>query len=334
MLNLKYIEHKIKSNLRLLLSIFLISYAVTTSFSHASLDCKLKFISEQEIADIFIINKNDPIGQEYDVSNITSKISCDNVTSADIGKEFIFKYEFKKGNLIPQSALSGIGYKQADIVAGRCLFEASSLEIKCSIPKPDNSGKTEELVVHRLKIVKLDLNYDTGPLYGEHIEIKYRYEASNNMWISGLGFILGLPIYIRINSCVLDTPDINFNLGKQQQKDFTRVGPIGSGQTQKIALTCDPNTKYFLQVDGNAEPGHSGVMKLTPGAGVATGVGVQLLANSQPVEFSKAKEMGNTATSGTNIKETIDITARYYQTENRVTPGTANASATFTMTYQ
>ncbi|MDN0109233.1 fimbrial protein [Yersinia mollaretii] len=136
--------------------------------------------------------------------------------------------------------------------------------------------------------------------------------------------------------CTLDTPNLNFNLGKQQQKDFTGIGPIGSGPTQQIALTCDPNTKYSLKVDGDAEPNHPGVLKLTPESGAATGVGVQLLTgvNKDPVEFGKAKEMGHTAASGTDIKENIDITARYYQTAPTITPGSANASATYTMTYQ
>ncbi|HDL6960992.1 TPA: spore coat protein U domain-containing protein [Yersinia enterocolitica] len=134
--------------------------------------------------------------------------------------------------------------------------------------------------------------------------------------------------------CTLNTSSINFNLGEQQQKDFTRIGFTGREGKQKITLTCDPNTKYSLQVDGTAESGHQGVIKLTSGSGAATGLGVQLLANNNVIEINQAKEMGTTAASGTNLREEIDITARYYQTGNTVTPGTANATATFTMTYQ
>ncbi|HDL7824299.1 TPA: fimbrial protein [Yersinia enterocolitica] len=135
--------------------------------------------------------------------------------------------------------------------------------------------------------------------------------------------------------CDLNINNINFDLGEQQLRNSTNTGPIGNGRTQKIALTCDPNTKYSLQVDGIAESGHQGVLKLSPGSN-ATGVGVQLLVgkNQDPVEFGQPKQMGTTASSGADLQETIDITARYYQTENTVTPGTANASATFTMTYQ
>ncbi|ATX62946.1 hypothetical protein LC20_08465 [Yersinia hibernica] len=55
--------------------------------------------------------------------------------------------------------------------------------------------------------------------------------------------------------------------------------------------------------------------------------------NKDPVVFGQPKQMGVVAYN-INTLETIDITARYYQTENSITPGKANASATFTMTYQ
>ncbi|CRY01373.1 fimbrial protein [Yersinia enterocolitica] len=137
-------------------------------------------------------------------------------------------------------------------------------------------------------------------------------------------------------SCSLNTSNINFDLGEQKLTDFTHIGAIGSENKKRIGLSCSPDTKYSLQVDGITEPNHPGVVKLTPEPGAASGVGVQLLANNKEIEIGKTKEMGTSASasSGTNLQEKIDITARYYQTENKVTPGSANASATFTMTYQ
>ncbi|HDL8491760.1 TPA: type 1 fimbrial protein [Yersinia enterocolitica] len=136
-------------------------------------------------------------------------------------------------------------------------------------------------------------------------------------------------------SCSLNTSNINFDLGKQKITDFTRVGSTnGWSDTKRIELNCPPDTKYFLQVDGIAEPNQPGVLKLTPEPGAASGVGVQLLANNKEIKIGKTKEMGISASSGTNLPEKIDITARYYQIADKVTPGSANASATFTMTYQ
>ncbi|CNH67655.1 fimbrial protein [Yersinia mollaretii] len=190
-----------------------------------------------------------------------------------------------------------------------------------------------------ISIVKLTENYEAG-LITDYPKFNIMYNNQR------YGFASAKPIndiFAPLNSipveqhgCTIYTPNLNFNLGRQQQKDFTGIGPIGSEQTKQIALKCHPNTKYSLQVNGDAEPGHPGVIKLTPGAGAATGVGVQLLTglNKEPVVLGVAKEMGTTAASGTDIKENIDITARYYQTSPTITPGSANASATYTMTYQ
>ncbi|WP_261371915.1 fimbrial protein [Yersinia mollaretii] len=340
MLSLKYIRQKIKANLRLLLSIFLIGYTFTTSLSHASLACVVSPESNRVHTFNLIINRSDPIGHEYDFVMLTTKVSCKNVTSADIGKVFIFRYNFQNAKVIQnstyESEFRGIGLKQAGMLGGRCSFESSSSEIRCPIPKPNNSGEIEYLVDSKINLVKLDSSHDTGVIYDLLLELSYRFESSTN-WVDLPKFgLIDLVIGIKTNSCTLVTTNINFNLGKQQQKDFMRIGPIGREQTQQIAVTCDPNTKYSLKVDGDAEPGHPGVIKLTPESGAATGVGVQLLtgANKDPVEFGKAKEMGHTAASGTDIKENIEITARYYQTAPTITPGSANASATYTMTYQ
>ncbi|CNK09961.1 fimbrial protein [Yersinia enterocolitica] len=138
-------------------------------------------------------------------------------------------------------------------------------------------------------------------------------------------------------SCSLNTSNINFDLGKQKITDFTRIGSTnGWSDTKRIELSCPPDTKYFLQIDGIAEPNHRGVLKLSPEPGAASGVGVQLLTgkNNDPVVFGQPKQMGISASSGTNLPEKIDITARYYQIADKVTPGSANASATFTLTYQ
>ncbi|HDL8433567.1 hypothetical protein A6J63_000170 [Yersinia enterocolitica] len=138
-------------------------------------------------------------------------------------------------------------------------------------------------------------------------------------------------------SCSLNTSNINFYLGEHELTHFTHIGSRNGGSNKKrIELSCSPDTKYFLQIDGIAEPNHPGVLKLTQEPGAASGVGVQLRTgkNNEPVVFGQAKEMGTSASSGTNLQQSIDIEAYHYQTEEKVTPGSTNASATFTLTYQ
>ncbi|HEK6320219.1 TPA: type 1 fimbrial protein [Yersinia enterocolitica] len=144
-----------------------------------------------------------------------------------------------------------------------------------------------------------------------------------------------IKVTFTLASCSVNTSNINFDLGKQKLTDFTHIGSTnGWSDTKRIELSCPPDIKYFLQIDGIAEPNQPGVIKLSPEPGAASGVGVQLLANNKEIEIGKTKEMGISASSGTNLQEEIDITARYYQTADKVTPGSANASATFTLTYQ
>ncbi|CNI08506.1 putative fimbrial subunit [Yersinia massiliensis] len=194
--------------------------------------------------------------------------------------------------------------------------------------------------IHRndsIHLVKLNDNYDVGTIdIPTILKVRYRGESSYSAQYKTLDNVFQATGSVTIvrNSCTLDSNRLDFNLGKNQQNDFKGIGSIGNSITKKISLTCDPDTHYSLKVNGVQEGNHPGVIKLTSEAGVATGVGVQLLADGQPVEFGKAKQMGTSAPSGNDIKATIDITAQYYQTAPSVTAGPANASATFTMTYQ
>lgn len=65
-------------------------------------------------------------------------------------------------------------------------------------------------------------------------------------------------------------------------------------------------------------------------AGVAQGVGVQLVYNNTPLILGN-----NLVLKRTNGgQEMFPLTARYYQTNTTVTTGIANASATLSLTYQ
>ncbi|HDL7733767.1 TPA: type 1 fimbrial protein [Yersinia enterocolitica] len=249
---------------------------------------------------------------------------------------------------IYQTNIKGIGIK-VDINYSQSAFchkvekkiVNNGIDVDCTLSivgVPSSSFNPSFLKFH-VSLVKLDNNFDTG-LVNDFPKFNFTYYLQNQgektaKTLPYIGFLQN-GVTLTKAGCELTRPDINFNLGAQQQEKFTGIGPIGSGETKPIALTCDPDTKYSLQVDGIAESNQPGVLKLSPEPGAASGVGVQLLTgkNNDPVVFGQPKQMGISASSGTNLQEEIDITARYYQTENKVTPGSANASATFTLTYQ
>ncbi|MGE4753333.1 fimbrial protein [Yersinia enterocolitica] len=224
--------------------------------------------------------------------------------------------------------LAGVGLKFAITDNPACAIEDIT-KIACNI-------KLKEQVVHFVILrlfFKTDLQQEFGTINIPQGNIKYYLEEDGPATAKDLPSVLGAATgVINKNGCMLKTLNLDFDLGKHQQNTFKGIGSTGQEITQQIMLSCHPNTQYSLTVNGDAA-GAPGVIKLTQKSGMARGIGVQLLAgkNKNPVVLARA--MGTSVSAGTNLQETIDITARYYQTENKVTPGSADASATFTMTY-
>ncbi|HED1254856.1 TPA: fimbrial protein, partial [Citrobacter amalonaticus] len=74
-----------------------------------------------------------------------------------------------------------------------------------------------------------------------------------------------------------------------------------------------------------------GVINTTSGSNAATGVGIQLLYNNQPMRLGSDVAVGTSSTGG---GFTVPLKARYYQTGDHITTGAANGVLSFTMTYQ
>lgn len=138
-------------------------------------------------------------------------------------------------------------------------------------------------------------------------------------------------------SCDISTPNMTFPLGTIQAAAFgSSVGtiPEGAQNTQNLGLNCDAGANINVTLNGTQNPDVSttSVLALTGQgkAGVASGVGVQLLYNGAPLELNKIITLKKSAGG----QETLPLTARYYQTKTTVFPGEANTSATLGITYQ
>ncbi|WP_259275234.1 fimbrial protein [Yersinia canariae] len=320
-------------------------YIFIPNISTAAIKCN-GYIQYAPKAVNFKFQNTSMIGQEISFSSAHNGIECTGLAPNNVGETIIFKLIPNKGQLVTgtsifESGLSGVGLKFDVYKAANSYLDCSTdpirLEHKCLIKTVSTDNKLKiDLSIH-IYLVKLDMNHDIGTFRSQTYDwVSYMESDGPSTAQSTATIPHSWDFYVSSNTCTLNTQNLNFDLGTQQQNDFTGIGSTGHEQIKQIDFTCDPNTRYFLQVDGDADNNHPGVIKLTPAPGVATGVGVQLLAGQtkDPVVFSQPKQMGTTAASGGNLSETIDITARYYQTENKVTGGPANASATFTMTYQ
>lgn len=139
------------------------------------------------------------------------------------------------------------------------------------------------------------------------------------------------------HSCSVTTSGLNFILPDVNANEFgSTVGYSPSAtDTQNLELECDANANISATLSGviNPDLNDPSVLALTGqgGANVAEGVGIQLIYNGKPLKIDEVMEL-KTSPGGV---ESLPITARYYQTLNEVKRvGTANTSATLTLTYQ
>lgn len=142
--------------------------------------------------------------------------------------------------------------------------------------------------------------------------------------------------YVAQVACSVTTPQLTFPVGNVLNSEFgTTVGFIAAKtSTQNLGLNCDRNANINVTLNGTQNPDVSDASVLAlnnqGGANTAQGVGVQLLYDGKPLIINSTLALKHSSGGS----ETFPITARYYQTKNRVSVGEANSSATLTLTYQ
>lgn len=128
--------------------------------------------------------------------------------------------------------------------------------------------------------------------------------------------------------CPSCTPPV-FNIPTASETAQTRQGNLTANT---LSIQVDP-----LTTPVNAA---NGVLSLTTGSDatghpMATGVGVQLLDSSgAPRALSTRQQVSGQLSASPNSSINISLGARYLQTANTVTPGKANAVATYTIVYE
>lgn len=140
------------------------------------------------------------------------------------------------------------------------------------------------------------------------------------------------PVTIQKSSCKVAQSAIQVPMGTLHKSHFSGVGSTAAERTFTIGIECDGLTEVLLKMDGMADSSNApGVLALnnsvTP---VASGVGIQILYGDTPLMLNQLNSLGEY-----NIgHDDIELTARYYQTQPLITGGSANGTASFTLTYQ
>lgn len=185
------------------------------------------------------------------------------------------------------------------------------------------------------------------------------------------GFKMGISGTIQIVSKTCSTPDVSVPMGTHLVNKFTglnsstgwtdfsialndcpafhgtfsRTGPSWTSQSGNqpsgtgTSGTRENNTlQYRIDPARAAINAGNGVLSLDPSAAgnapAATGIGIQVAtSNGIALPLATNRNAGLTLRNSES-SYSIPLRARYLQTAAKVTPGPANASATFTITYQ
>ncbi|HBV2141019.1 TPA: fimbrial protein [Klebsiella variicola] len=143
--------------------------------------------------------------------------------------------------------------------------------------------------------------------------------------------ITGTPVVKR--ACGIINTTISVPMGEIKKLSFNGPGTWpGDANTRKfaISLNCDVGARINLKIDGDIQNAEQGIVNISEGDNSASGIGIQLLFNNKPIILSNQIDIGK-ATN--NVNYSIPLQARYYQIREKITPGKANAIATFTLTY-
>ncbi|MCW6649442.1 fimbrial protein [Yersinia ruckeri] len=240
-----------------------------------------------------------------------------------------------------ETNIPGVGVRYALAPGPYCTQNPGEpMKGECDIPK--SQGDLMELYP-KLSLVHYGdaQNLPQGEVtIRQNLTVNYTRRNQSNPVVLGQINIPALTYKYKRRGCTLNTPEVKLNFGKVQASEFSGVKSTSQPSTaDKIYLNCDPDTSYFLTIQGKSVASHPDILELDQTSGQANGIGVQLEAGDSSKAYQKMilneeTYMHKTGNNGSATNKHIDIRARYFQTENKIAPGTANASATFTITYQ
>ncbi|WP_051880488.1 fimbrial protein [Buttiauxella noackiae] len=181
--------------------------------------------------------------------------------------------------------------------------------------------------------IKIEL-YKTGPISSGNIEPGLYFQKTYGELEVVRGSIVGGQV-IQV-ACSLRNQNINVALPDVLGIDFTGPGATPGETSFTVDLDCDAGARINVSLSGSksAETSDTSILALSGAgtAGVARGVGIQLLYGNTPLKINNNIVL-KTSTGGQEFPADA-FTARYFQTRDKVTAGSANSTATLNITYQ
>lgn len=252
-------------------------------------------------------------------------------TIAGCNEAWTFRWELSKwgtlsslGGKVYNTNVSGVGIRMTTVASGHVLPYDASMLANNYVVFPGDGIKAE--------LIK------TGDITGGTLDagMLARASVANQFYFANV--TLNGNTTITPESCAVTTNPVNVSLDDHEKNEFTGVGSTTAWKTFDIGLNCNQGAKINVRIDpaAGAVDNMTDVMKLdnAGSSSTASGVGVQLWFRPNGGSAVKFGQETYYWTSGYGGPETVQLQARYYQTGQTITPGAANATATFTLTYK
>lgn len=164
--------------------------------------------------------------------------------------------------------------------------------------------------------------------------------AYNNETATAKVIINSTTVIVSATGCTISTPNVAVNLGTVDMHILSTVDSTSELKNFNVGLQCDANISLNAVITDQTDQSNiSQIVSLTPDS-TATGVGVQFFYNGTgPLSLGPDSSLNSTPNqffiTSTSQAESLSLPfqARYIRTST-ITPGTANALASITFSYQ
>lgn len=165
--------------------------------------------------------------------------------------------------------------------------------------------------------------------------------AYNNETKTAQVIINPTTITVAASGCTVNTKSANVDLGTLDIRTLSTVGSTSPSGAFNVTLTCDQNIAVNAVMTDQTTPSNSSSVVTLTGDSTASGVGVQFFYNGiGPLSMGPDSTADGTlnqffiqTTSSANQVLSLPFQAQYIRTGDLV-PGTANALASITFSYQ
>nr|PMI00552.1 hypothetical protein BCU54_17575 [Vibrio lentus] len=294
------------------------------------------------------------IGELSNVGDFKVLMDLDANTCYGWGTSDYFDY-LRIDNITTEPILNGTGFKllythggvEYDMSNGyhRCVWPSanSTCPVGTTYPNGRYSAKGK-VILKRVSTTSSDANVPAGSRIGffslqQHGNYGPDLSAGGS-WGGANSNYTNLVLYnidaLTFPTCDIDPGSVSqsIELPNVSSSQFSGIGSTEGHTPFLIKLNCEPSVSIYATVTDSNSLGNTASVFTNSASSQATGVGIQMLYQSTPVNLGESNQiyiMDSHSSIATNIN--IPFEARYIKILSRVTPGTIGANAIVTFEY-